>query len=465
MLSNLILNTDAYKLSQWNQYPPNTEHIYSYIESRGNSESNIGLNGVLFFGLQAFIKEYLMVPITIHDIQQAEQFTKDHGLPFNRNGWMKLSKYQGKLPIEIKAVPEGTIVNPTGNVLLTIQNTDPEFWWLTSYLETALLRAIWYPTTVATNSWRIKKLIRLYLEKNGDVSSLDFKLHDFGARGVSSFESSVLGGMSHLVNFSGTDTMSGVLGAIKYYKAKIGNFSIPAMEHSTVTSWGKENEEDSYRNMLNNYAKSGTLVACVSDSWDIYAACEMWGTKLKQQVIDSKATIIIRPDSGDPATVVLKCVQILDNHYGHIINNKNYKVLNNVRVIQGDGINHHSIEKILSTLDQNGYSSDNVAFGMGGALLQHLNRDTLKFAMKCSAICVSGEWKDVYKQPVGDFMKRSKKGKLKLVQVKDGSYTTLKDDGVEDIPELKNKLETIFLDGDLIKDITFDQVRKNSEKY
>lgn len=452
MFKNIILNADSYKYSQFNQYPPGTETVYSYIESRGGDWP-----ATVFFGLQAFIKEYLTKPVTREDIDEAEAIITAHGEPFNREGWEYIvNKYEGRLPVVIKAVPEGTIV-PIKNVLLTIENTDPRCYWLTSFLETALLRAVWYPTTVATNSYESKKIIREYLEKTGDVAGIDFKLHDFGFRGVSSYESAGLGGAAHLVNFMGTDTIAALLYARKYYGADVAGFSIPAMEHSTVTSWGRENEVEAYRNMLNQYAKPGAILAAVSDSYDIYNACKLWGTELKQQILDSGATLVVRPDSGDPATVVRECLRILDEYFGSVVNDKGYKVLNAVRVIQGDGINQNSIRAILEAAKVAGYSADNIAFGQGGALLQQIDRDTMKFAMKCSAAKINGKWVAVFKDPVTDPGKQSKRGRVTLYKNEKGYFS-----GVEDWP--KNELVEVFRDGVLVKEYTFDEVRANARK-
>lgn len=454
---NLILNSDSYKYSQFNQYPSGTEYIYSYIESRGGKYDE-----TVFFGLQAFIKEYLEGSVVdIEDIDEAEAIITAHGEPFNREGWEYIvNRHNGKLPILIKAVPEGTVV-PTGNILLSIINTDPKCYWLTSFLETALLRAIWYPTTVATNSREIKKVILDALERTGDPASINFKLHDFGARGVSSLESAGIGGAAHLINFMGTDTVEALLFAKRYYGAEMAGFSIPAMEHSTVTSWGRENEVRSYRNMIKQNATPGGLFACVSDSYDIYAACEMWGTELKQDVLDSEATLVVRPDSGHPATVVLKCAIILEKHFGSTINEKGYKVLNNVRIMQGDGINIDSIKEILEFLEQDGFSADNVAFGQGGALLQIVNRDDQKFAMKCSAARINGKWVDVFKDPITDMGKRSKRGQLILVE-DNGLYVTHKVDDV-DYKYNMDQLEYVFEDGDILSEYTFDEVRENAK--
>jgi nicotinamide phosphoribosyltransferase len=454
MRTNLLLNTDSYKASHWLQYPPGTEYVYSYIESRGGLH-----DATVFFGLQAFIKEYLTESICLKDIYEAKEFFEAHGEPFHFHGWNYiLRKHNGYLPVRISALPEGMRV-PVGTPLVTIVNTDPECFWLTSYLETALLRAVWYPTTVATISHYIKTIIKRELEDTGDVAGLPFKLHDFGARGVSSNESSMLGGMAHLVNFQGSDTVMGIVGAKRWYNEPMAGFSIPAAEHSTITTWGKtrDGETAAYANMVAKYGKPGTIFAVVSDSYDIYKACEeIWGGTLKQQVIDSGATLVVRPDSGDPVAVTLRCIQILDEKFGHTVNAKGFKVLNHVRLIQGDGVNPSSIEAILMNFKAHGYSADNIAFGMGGALLQHMNRDTQEFAMKASAIRVNGEWRDVSKSPIGQASKKSKGGRFTVTWDRDGWQTMPLDETVE------NMLSPVFEDGKLLRDTSFAQVRYNS---
>jgi nicotinamide phosphoribosyltransferase len=460
MKNNILLNTDSYKIGMHLMYPANTQTVYSYIESRGGKYSE-----TVLFGLQAFIKEYLSEPFTAADIDEAEEIWAAHGEPFNRKGWVYiLNIHGGILPVRIKAVPEGTVV-PTRNVLVTIENTDPNCFWLTTYLETALLRAIWYPTTVATNSREIKKVIARYLqETEGTIAALPFKLHDFGARGTSSNESAMLGGMAHLVNFMGTDTIAAVVGARRYYNEAVAGFSIPAAEHSTITSWGRENEVEAYRNMLKQFGRPGSLLAVVSDSYDIYNAVDnLWGKELRQEVINSGATVVVRPDSGDPVEVVTAVVKILANRFGTVQNEKGYLVLNNVRVIQGDGINIDSVAAILESLKINGFSADNVAFGMGGALLQAPQRDDQAFAMKASAALIDGAWVGVYKDPITDSGKTSKRGRLGLVSqcgVGSCGYATLP----EDIADKKgNILRTVYVDGQLLIDDSFSDIRKRAE--
>ncbi|WP_020561090.1 nicotinate phosphoribosyltransferase [Thiofilum flexile] len=457
MFNNLILNTDSYKASHFLQYPTGSEIISAYVEARGGQ-----FKQALFFGLQAFIKHYLLQPITRSDIDEAEALLLAHGEPFNRAGWDYIvNHYNGYLPIEISALPEGVVV-PTKNALVQVHNTDPQLFWLTTYLETALLRAIWYPTTVATVSWQVKQIIANYLNQTCDnpAPELPFKLHDFGSRGTSSLESAALGGLAHLVNFQGTDTVSALLAARKYYGAEMAGFSIPAAEHSTITSWGREHEADAYANMVQQFAKPGKLVAVVSDSYDIYhAVSDIWGQQLREQVLESGGTVVIRPDSGDPATVVPAVLERLYASFGGTINQKGFKVLNPaVRVIQGDGIDIDSIGGILESIKAAGFSTENVAFGMGAGLLQKVNRDTLSFAMKASAIRIQGQWQDVYKQPITDPGKNSKRGRLAVVRTAEGIKTIR----LEELKEQENLLRPVFKNGVLLIDEPFDVIRARS---
>jgi len=269
----------------------------------------------------------------------------------------------------------------------------------------------------------------------------------------------MLGGMAHLVNFQGTDTLSAIVGARRYYAEEMAGFSIPASEHSTMTSWGKDAEQDAYANMLQQFAKKGSLFAVVSDSYDIYnAVTNIWGKTLKDQVKESGATLVIRPDSGDPKTMVLEVMKRLYESFGGTTNSKGYIVLDDaVRVIQGDGVDAKAIEQILQALKEEGFSAENIAFGMGGALLQQPNRDTFSFAMKASAICVDEVWRDVFKDPVSDSSKRSKRGRLALLE----DFTTVREEALKG---RKNLLEPVYKNGTLLKSVTLDEVRRRADE-
>jgi nicotinamide phosphoribosyltransferase len=239
-----------------------------------------------------------------------------------------------------------------------------------------------------------------------------------------------------------------------YYGEDMAAFSIPAMEHSTVTSWGRENQFESYQNMIKEFGDS-PLYAIVGDSYDIFDACEnIFGTMLKNKILAAKGVLVVRPDSGIPHVIVAQIVNILGNKFGYTTNEKGYKVLNKVRVIQGDGINQEEIEKILFTLKEQGWSADNVAFGMGGALLNGCNRDTQRFAIKASSMVKNGKVYDVYKDPITDSGKKSKRGRLKLIVNELGHYQT-----VEAHEYGKNVLVKVWEDGKLLVDPLFRDIR------
>lgn len=458
---NRIIDTDSYKSSHWLQYPPKTELVHSYLESRGSERD---WEHTVFFGLQYVLKRYFLEKFTQEMVEQAREVITAHGLPFNYQGWSSLiKKHGGKMPLRVRAVPEGSVV-PLRNVMLTVENTDAEFYWLTSWFETQLMR-IWYPCTVATQSWHIKRDVYKFLQETADDADAEiaFKVHDFGSRGVSSQETAAIGGAAHLVNFMGTDTMSALLIHREFYNSQMAGFSIPAAEHSTITSWGRENEVEAYRNMLKQFAKPNSLVAVVSDSWNIYEAVEkIWGEQLKQEVIDSGATVVIRPDSGEPIEVVSRVAHILGEKFGTTTNSKGFKVLKNVRIIQGDGVNEQSIHAILERLKSEGFSASNIAFGIGGALLQKIDRDTLKFAYKCSAIVADRKLIEVYKQPITDSGKNSKKGRLDLIKNENGEYKTVKLDSADQRKAENSQMRTIFENGEMLVDDNLDDIRNRT---
>lgn len=457
---NLILSTDSYKSSHYLQYPPGMDGLFSYFESRGGAYDQ-----TVFFGMQAILREYLSVPISFKDIHDADAFFTAHGEPFNREGWLHiLESHGGRMPVRIKAVAEGSVV-PTHNVLFTVESTCAKCAWVVNYLETLLVRA-WYPTTVATLSWHAKKSILEFLYRTSDdpLAEIPFKLHDFGARGVSSGESAAIGGAAHLVNFMGSDTVEGVkLMNDVYNDGKMSAFSIPAAEHSTITSWGREREREAYENMLDQFAKPGALVACVSDSYNLWNAIdEIWGKALKAKVQGSGAVVVIRPDSGTPHEVVLACLQKLDAAFGSTVNKKGYKVLNNVRVIQGDGINPRSITEILAHAAKNDYSASNIAFGMGGGLLQQCNRDTLRFAYKASSVHFPDRgWVSVNKNPVTDPGKASKGGRQMLFLDEGKYHTGLDTDGWRE--QRTAALQLVYEDGQFFGEQKLTDIRRRAE--
>jgi len=455
---NLLLSPDSYKHSHPFQLPPGATRAYSYIESRGGR-----FDHVLFFGLQMFLCK-LERGFSYRDIRAAEEILALHGMPFDAAAWRSMHrKHNGRLPISIKALKEGTRV-PIGCMMTSIENTDPEFRWLAQFLESPLLRAVWYPTTVAATSFEAKRLIASALRQTSDNADavLPFMLHDFGARGVSSAESAAIGGVAHLVNFKGSDTLEAVVAAREFYSERMAGFSIPAAEHFTITSWGQDNEGAAYRNMLEKFGKPGAKFAVVSDSYDLmHAVNNIWGGDLHHDVMNSGATLIVRPDSGDPTTIPIDVVEALSKRFGCTVNSKGFKVLPDcVRVIQGDGITIETIPTIIANMKAAGFSLENLAFGMGGGLLQQVNRDTQQFAQKCSAIQIDGKWQDVFKQPKTDPRKNSKRGKLKVIWDEDASdLVTVR----QDSSERPDQMIEVFRDGEILVHHTLSDIRDRAD--
>jgi nicotinamide phosphoribosyltransferase len=439
MQNNLILLTDSYKTSHYNQYPPKTTQLYCYLSARKAE--------CLFFGLQYIIKKYLVGQvITKEKIAEAKDVIDKHmgtGI-FNEEGWNYiLEHHKGYLPIRIYAVEEGKFYDKN-QILMVITNTDAKCAWLVTYLETILLQ-VWYPCSVATQSLFGKRIIKDFLLQTADnLDGLDFKLHDFGCRGVSSMESAAIGGAAYLVNFKGTNTMPALSLIKDYYNSDICAYSIPAAEHSTICSWSQNNESKAYEHILSTYLNN--MVSIVSDSYNIFNACDKLYHRLMPLIAKREQPFVIRPDSGDPIPQILRLFEIIEDRFGGIIyNKKSYKLLPPyIRFIWGDGINLEMIRYILEILEEEGWSADNIAFGMGGRLLQHVTRDDLGFAYKCAIAVVDGLEKAVFKQPFTDNTK--------------SSYV------FNSAEELLSKVHEreIYINGTLLTEISFEQVRENA---
>jgi nicotinamide phosphoribosyltransferase len=469
-MKSLILKSDSYKFTHNPQYPKGTTKVISYLESRGGIFDN-----TVFYGLQFLLKKHFEgVVVTRQDVDKAKKIIDNHIGPniFNYEGWLRIvNVHGGKIPIRIKAVPEGTVLK-TSNVLMTVENTDEELPWITNFCESILLQ-LWYPITVSTLSREIKKNIIKYLKKTTSYSKEEiqnlckFSLNDFGYRGASSDESAAIGGSAHIVNFSGSDNISAIDLIMTYYNTdEMLAFSIPASEHSTITSWGEENEVKAYENMLDAYPTG--IRACVSDSYNILRACEeLWGGQLRDKVLNLNGRLVIRPDSGDPVQTLKKVFNILWDKFGGRTNSKGFKVIDDhVRVIQGDGVNYESIIEILDMMVEEGFSAENIVFGMGGALLQKVDRDTQKFAFKCCSITINGEERDVQKHPLevdkyGNIVKSfktSKKGHLKLIETVNGFETV--QEAKDDEGDVMVK---VFENGHLLVDYNFQEIRQRAE--
>ena len=473
LLKMLLLMTDSYKLTHWKFYPKGMTKVYSYLESRGGT-----FDKTVFFGLQYYLKYIQGCVVTMEDIDFAEKFCEAHfgkQNTFNREGWEYIVKrYGGKLPVQIKAVKEGSVV-PVSNVLATFENMDDNTAWLTNILETLFMK-VWYPITVATNSFHAKNILADYLNITGSqLNLLGFKLHDFGYRGVSSEETAGIGGMSHLTSFLGTDTIAAISYANIHYNQtdeyNMYGYSVDASEHSIACSFGsgEENEEEYFVNMIR---RSGSgIVSIVSDTYDVFNFVKKMATKYKDEILSRDGVVVFRPDSGDPVEVNEKLIDILYEIFkdestitetGHIL------LPPQVRLIQGDGIDNEMLNQILKTMALNGYAADNWVFGSGGGLLQKFDRDTQKFAIKASYGERVVEGKkisfNIQKDPITSKGKKSKAGRLKLVLGENGEYFTATSDD-PNFESYKDELELVFDNGVIKRHENFDEIRERLNSF
>lgn len=456
---NIVDDADSYKVTHHLQYPKNTEVVSSYLESRLDSAGSF----TLFYGLQMLLLEHFVGEVVTQEkINEAEQNALEEfgtAAYFNKSGWEYiLNEHKGKLPIEIRAVPEGSII-PSRNILMGIENTDENCAWLPNFLETMLLH-VWSPITVATNSYKLRALIYKYAVMSG-TRVTPYHVHDFGMRGVSSLQSAGYAGSAHLVNFLGSDTKIARRYAKEYYAAKGEGLSssIYAAEHSTVTMYGRDGELEAYNNIIDK-APSNLPLAIVSDSYNHWNAVEhLFGDALKEKILARESKVVVRPDSGNPVEVADRTIDLLMKAYGKTTNALGYSTMNpHIGMIYGDRISYDMIKSILDrVVVRKKNTTDNLVFGIGGNLLQNINRDTFKFAFKACAGKIGGEWRDIKKTVVTDEWKASKAGRMKLIIDEDGKYQTVPLDA-----DGNDILRVVFKNGKLMKKVTFDEIRKRA---
>lgn len=464
---NLTLLTDSYKPTHAPQYPPDTQFIHAYWEARVGAA--YPTNAVI--GLQYFVKEYLLGQVVDEgDVSElrhvaSSHFGRDGVIDDVLDGWTHIvRRHDGRLPLRICAAPEGLAIH-VSNVLLTIENTDPKCWWLTNYIET-LLSNLWYPSTVGAVSRATKQVMRDFLLRTGCESIdevLPFMLHDFGQRGVEGPEAMGFGGIGHLMNFVGTDNLQAIQLIERYYRlnpmSPFPGFSVPASEHSTITSWGEDGEEAAYENILKTYPSG--VVACVVDSWDSLKAIQhFWGGSLREKVLSRDGRLVIRLDSGEPIHENLRCIEAVAEAFGTRVNHQGYRVLDDhVRLLQGDGMTLESVTQLLEAATANGWASENWVFGMGGGLVQKVNRDVQRMSIKCSHAVVDGEGRDVFKRPATDPLKNSKRGRLALTRNDAGNLTTVRE---EELQGRENLLQPVFENGQLLREMDWAEVVDNA---
>ena len=450
LLISLIFHLDSYKFSHPFAYPDGILAMTSYGESR-LSKSSV----VVPFGMQILNKRFLSQTITKANVDAAETFSIGHfgRKLFDRAAWDKVVEvYGGKLPLIIRSVPEGTVMSG-GQPIYTVTVFDEDLFWMSAAYETLIQRAIWYPTTIVTNDYVIKQKIKAFYEATGaDMGMLPFSYHDFGGRGVTCAEQAEIGGASHLVNFLGSDTVEGVLAANFFYKEAMSGFSVYATEHSVECSFGGslEGARAYLRKQLSN-AVPGGVISIVLDGYDVYREAELLCTEFREQIIASGCKVVFRPDSGDMMEVVPRILAMQERAFGYKLTATGHKQIQHVGVIQGDGINHESLINLLTLVVSLGYSADCVIFGSGGAMLQKVNRDDLKFAQKACAILLADGWKGIAKDPITDHGKKSKEGVITLARNKTTGELSVErldtgslPDNLEDVMQLNYYLGTLY---------------------
>lgn len=465
--TNLLLMTDVYKIGHARFYKEGTTKIYSYLCARSDKKEK----NAMFYGLQPIL-QILTTKITHDDaLEFFEMWTLILGTEVPEDVKEKILALVelGYLPLKIKAVPEGTYLE-NKNVLATITNTHPDFAWVVGFFESLILK-VWATTSVATLSFKFRQLLQRHANETSDNGFLvPFLVHDFGYRGVSSEQTAELLGSAHLINFTGSDNIPAIKFAKTAYKATgLIAGSVPASEHSVMCSYGVDGELDGFRRMLE--LNPTGLVSIVSDTYDFFKVMTEYTKELKEEILSRDGKVVFRPDSGDPLKILcgdpdapegspefLGAVRLLEREFGSTVNSKGFKELNpKVGLIYGDGMYFERVEKIMEKLRELGFSTTTVVLGIGGLLLQQHNRDDLGFAIKATYAEINGESVELFKDPKTDTTKKSHKGLMKLEKI-DNVYVTV--DQISSDEEKEGLLETVFLNGELTKFQTFDEIRE-----
>ncbi len=488
---NPMFMTDGYKLDHRRQYPKGTEFVYSNWTARGSRVQ--GVNDVTFVGLQYTLKKRLMEDFErffaadVEDVCAEYQSMLDNYLGPNDIGTDHIRALHnlGYIPLEFKALPEGTRV-PLRVPMLTVENTHPDFFWLTNYFETILSAELWMPMTSATTASRIRSLLNDFaIKTTGSTEGVGFQGHDFSMRGMAGLDGAVVSGIGHLVAFTGTETVP-VLAAIAEYYPMTGFLAgtVPATEHSVMCAGGQDDERETYQRLLDLYPTQ--ILSVVSDTWDYWNVLTEILPSLKDQILargEKGGKLVVRPDSGDPADIVCGTVrefgkgttpaekgsiEVLWDEFGGEVNDLGYKVLNPaVGLIYGDAMNFGRIKDIAERLEAKGFASTNMVFGIGSFNYQYQTRDTFGFAMKATNVTIEGDETAIFKDPKTDSgLKKSLKGRIVVVKHDDGTFEAL-DDSQPDLRDQtilagRDELKTVWKDGKFVKEYTFDEVRRNT---
>jgi nicotinamide phosphoribosyltransferase len=463
---NPLIGTDVYKMGHMEQYVPGCNKVFSYLLARSDKH----FSKTVFFGLQYYLKQYFSRKL---EPWMADEFLADRATVIDKvHALCRL----GYFPLEIKAVPEGTVMNPR-NVLMTMTNTHQDFYWVVGFVESLILK-IWYTITVASCSFAYRNVVNKAFDETvtADMDFLrQFTVHDFGYRGDASEEGAAVSGVAHLLSFTGSDTVPALRFARQYYNAASDSLimaSVPASEHSVMCSFGTEDELAAFRNMLSLYPSG--LVSIVSDTYDVYRVLTEFAAELKDQILARDGKTVFRPDSGNPEYIICGdpdaepgsnewkgAIRLLDEAFGSTINDKGYKVLNpKVGLIYGDGMYLERYQRTLNRLHEMGYAACNLVIGVGGILRNH-SRDTLGFALKATYVEVNGVPRNIVKDPVTDHKKKSHKGLVALIRNAEGEYETIDECTLPE--EDASLLRAVFCDGKVLVDQSLEEIRARVE--
>lgn len=485
MTTSPILLKDGYKVGHKFQYPAGTTLVYSNLTPR--KSRNASSNEILFFGLQYFIKEYLIRQFNEEFFKRPkEEVIKAYARRMDNYLGKDSITYQhiadlhdlGYLPLEIKALPEGSLV-PMRVPIFTIRNTQPAFFWLTNMLETVLSAVLWKPSTSATTAFEyLRTFTRFARETVGeDLSFIPWQGHDFSFRGMSGIEDAVMSGAGHLLSFSGTDTIPAIDFLEQYYHADcekelIGG-SVPATEHSVMCMGTQDGEIKTFERLIGEVYPAG-IVSIVSDTWDFWQVITEFLPALKERILARNGKVVIRPDSGDPVKIIVGdelapagsperkgAIECMWETFGGTITPKGYKLLDShIGLIYGDSITTERQQAILEGLKRKGFASYNVVLGIGSYTYEYVTRDTFGFAMKATYGEVGGVGRDIFKDPkTDDGTKKSAKGLMQVYRDPATGKLALKDQCSWE-EEGQGELKSVFKDGKLLVDWTLADIRK-----
>lgn len=433
---NPVLLADSYKLGHRKQYPDGTRRVYSNFTSRGSRI--LGTTDVVFVGLQYFLQRYLMEELEPFFAAKCgdvcERYAKrvNGFLGPNNVGTdhIKALHDLGYVPLEFRAVPEGTRV-PLRVPMLTVENTHVDFAWLVNYYETLMSACLWMPCTSATSALRLRKMLdQRAIATGADPGFVPWQGHDFSFRGMPGLEAAALSGMGHLVAFTGTDTLPAV-DLIEHYYPCGDHFiagSVAATEHSVMSAGGELSELETYRRLLDIYPAG--IVSVVSDTWDLWNVITNILPQLKDRIMARDGRLVIRPDSGNPTLIICGdpdapadspprkgVVQLLWDLFGGTVTSTGHRQLDShIGCIYGDSISYDRADAITAGLAANGFASSNIVFGVGSYTYQFVTRDTHNFAMKATWANINGVGVDMFKSPkTDDGVKNSAKGRLAVL--------------------------------------------------